>query len=113
MIAESIINTALSSVTAIIVAIIGVAQFRQSRRTKAIADQTVNHHSGKSNLREDIDTIKNGLVNVQRDIGGLREEQRQTRREVYDQGVYGRDNRHMIHQLEKTLDMRKRGKTNE
>lgn len=113
MFSDSTLNTIIGSVTTILVAIIGVAQVRQSRRTKEIAEQTVNDHKDKPNLREDIDTIKQNLKFLSRDIGGMREEQRQLRREVYDQGSYGRENRHLIHELEKTLPPKKRKNDNE
>lgn len=50
-----------------------------------IHEQTVNDHKEKSNLREDIDEIReivrDGFRSVSRDIGGLREELRTERLE--------------------------------
>lgn len=50
-----------------------------------IHEQTVNDHKEKSNLREDIDEIReivrDGFRNVHKDIGGLREELRTERLE--------------------------------
>lgn len=106
-ITESVINTSLASLTAIVVALIGIAQVRQSKRTKDIQEQTVNSHRDKPNLRDDIDTIKDSLVSVSRDIGGLRAEQRQTRVELYDLRLYTEKTREYIDDLEKTLDTRK------
>jgi hypothetical protein len=105
---EERLNTLVTSVTAVLLALIGIAQIKQARRTKEIGTQVVNDHKNKPNLRDDIDTIKSGLKMLSMDVGGLREEQRQVRREIYDQGVYGRDNRHLIHELEKTLKDMKR-----
>lgn len=113
MFSDSVLNTIIGSITTILVAIIGVAQLKQSRRTKEIAEQTVNDHKNKPNLRVDIDTIKEGIRFLSKDIGGLREEQRQMRRELYDQGEYGRENRNLIHELERTLPPNKRKHGNE
>ena len=100
---DTILTAVISSVTTVMVAIIGVAQYRLSKRTKDIGEEVVNSHKGKSNLRDDIDILKRGILNIQRDIGGLREDQRQTRREVYDWSTYGKENRNRIHKLEETV----------
>lgn len=101
---ETVINTIIQAVAAIIVAYIGIGTWRNSVRTKGIEKQVVNDHKGKPDLRSDIDSIKDAVRFISRDIGGLREEQRQTRKEVYDQGVYGRENRHMIHEVKDEID---------
>ena len=113
MFSDSILNTIIGSATTILVTIIGIAQVRMSRRTRDINEQVVNSHKDKPGLRDDIDTIKDSLKFLSSDIGGMREEQRQLRKEVYDQGHYGRENRHLIHELETTLPPKKRRNDNE
>jgi uncharacterized protein YoxC len=93
----AIIGAAASVVATLISATLGVVVVVMSRRVRTIRDQVENDHAtdpGKTtNLREDMDDKHNVLMdlvrplvstvrNLVRDIGGMREDMRQLRRDL-------------------------------
>ncbi|QKY79206.1 hypothetical protein SEA_RAYMOND7_27 [Mycobacterium phage Raymond7] len=83
----------IAAIGTIVVGVITVRGQRKGRdrwshdreTLREIHEETVNSHRGKSNMREDLDELRdlvaNGFKRIERDIGGIREEIRTERKE--------------------------------